>query len=423
MIDWYYRLGKKQGGPVSTETLLELTKAGTIKPDTMLWHFGLGDWQKASETAELTEALATAPSVAPVEVRDPTLAGPWARLWARMIDVYIVTYGLVFGFTYLVSLYAPAFYLRTMAALDGLISKVVVLPFAMFVFAAMMSVTGTTIGKAIIGIKVENISGRGSVAFHFLRELKVWIFGLGFGIPLVNLLTGTTQAAKLSKSGSTGYDRGFAVVRRKSSDLQYSVGVFFAIAVVSIGTYWNIAYKAEEARAQEVRTWVNPATGKQARFANMWATEEWKADAGKLYYFQSSKLLVEALLGYEPLEENGVDPVVYGEALQEALATDIAVDSEWKPVMVDGFPAATAKATQTNVADTHLEITVVIIGRSAWRVLLFVRGRSTEEFTGKDVLVHSLFSTAKDINAPVNMPCEDETCLSQLSAEKLHEPS
>jgi hypothetical protein len=45
MIDWYYQLGKKQAGPVSVEALAELIKAGTIKPDTMLWHIGLDNWQ------------------------------------------------------------------------------------------------------------------------------------------------------------------------------------------------------------------------------------------------------------------------------------------------------------------------------------------------------------------------------------------
>jgi hypothetical protein len=414
MIDWYYRLGKKQGGPVSTEVLAELTKAGTIVPDTMLWHFGLGDWQKASETPELAAALAAAPAVVPVEERDPTLAGPWSRLWARMIDIYILTYALSFAIFFLSGRYFPWLYIRVVALPDTAF-RVIMLPFAFAFLAIVMGVTGTTIGKAIIGIKVENISGRSSWAFYFLRELKVWTLGFWFGIPLLNFLGGAIQAARIAKTGSATYDRDFAIVRRRSSDLQYSLGIFFAVAIVAGGTYSNIVGRTEAVGPPEVRTWVNPATGKQTRFVNAWAAEEWKADAGKLYYFNSDRLLIEALLGYEPLSDSGVDPIAYGEALQAVIAEDIVIESEWKTTTVDGFAAASARGIQPKLADTHVEITVVIMGRSAWRVLLFVRGRSMDDFKEKSIIVRSLLSTAKDINAPTNMPCEGESCLSELS--------
>ncbi|GGF94474.1 hypothetical protein GCM10010924_23330 [Rhizobium wenxiniae] len=53
MTYWYYKLGRKQAGPVPAEALAGLVGKGTIKPDTLLWHAGLADWAKASEVEEL----------------------------------------------------------------------------------------------------------------------------------------------------------------------------------------------------------------------------------------------------------------------------------------------------------------------------------------------------------------------------------
>jgi hypothetical protein len=344
------------------------------------------------------------------------LAGPWARFWARLIDVYLMTYILALAIGYLSALYVPSLYIR-FAAMPDLAWHLIVLLFAFVVLAMIMSLTGTTVGKAIIGIKIENVSGLSSWPFYLLRELKVWVFGFCLGLPLLNFLFFAKQAGKIAKTGSAGYDRNFAIVRRRSSGLQYGLGVYIAVVIVGAGTYWNIVERAEVAKAQGVRVWVNPATGKQTRFAENWAVEELKAEIGKLYYFNSDGLFVQAVLGYEPLDETGVDPLVYGEALQEAIASEIVVESEWKTATVDGYAAATAAGIHSKIADTHVEVTVVVMGRSAWRVLLFVRGRRLEEFRAKNIIIRSLLSTAKDINASTDLPCDGENCLSQLSVK------
>ncbi|MNY64457.1 hypothetical protein D3C86_2015760 [compost metagenome] len=47
-------------------------------------------------------------------------------------------------------------------------------------------------------------------------------------------------------------------------------------------------------------------------------------------------------------------------------------------------------------------------------MLLFVEGRPLTKLAIREVLIHSLLSTAKDINVPASMPCDDETCFSAL---------
>lgn len=100
MTYWYYKLGRRQAGPVSAEDLGGLAEKGTIKPDTLLWHRGLAAWVKASQAGELNLPFASDTSEStPQSLRDTTLAGPWPRFWARFLDEMIT--GAVIGLPFM----------------------------------------------------------------------------------------------------------------------------------------------------------------------------------------------------------------------------------------------------------------------------------------------------------------------------------
>lgn len=164
MADWYYKVGNIHAGPASPEELVELAKAGTIKPETELWHDGMNDWAKAAEIAELDLPFVEEQAEAVVTDSDPALAGPWARFWARVIDTYVVTLILAAALGWLSALYLPSFFLK-LFGLNEVILNIIFLPIAGLVLALMMRITGTTIGKAIVGIKVQNISGANTFLF------------------------------------------------------------------------------------------------------------------------------------------------------------------------------------------------------------------------------------------------------------------
>jgi uncharacterized RDD family membrane protein YckC len=48
-MDWHYAESGQQIGPVSEERLLELAHAGSIKPDTLVWHAGMAEWKSFRE--------------------------------------------------------------------------------------------------------------------------------------------------------------------------------------------------------------------------------------------------------------------------------------------------------------------------------------------------------------------------------------
>lgn len=417
MTSWYYKLGRKHVGPVSSEELLTLTKAGTVRQDTRLWHAGMNGGEKAAEIAELDINFGEAPAEAVLEVHDATLARPWARFWARLIDIYVVTLALGYAIGWFSSLYAPSLYLKVIA-LPNIAFSMILLPLVGIVLAIMMSVSGTTIGKAIIGVRVRNVSGCNRFLFHFTRELKVWIFGLCLGIPIVSFISMIVQHRRVSLSGSASYDKEFATVSGRSSMLRGAIGVVVAVSVFSLNGYLSLTEKMAGHDIYLMQDWTNPATNMTTMFARTWEVEELEAETGKVYYFFSQKLLAEMIFGYEPMEEEDVDPVAYGEALEEAIAEEVTVTSEWKSMSINGFHGARATAVHKTAADTQVEITVAIIGGSAWRALFFVRGRALSDFPRKDELVRSAFTTARDINVPTNMPCEGESCLSFLTVGK-----
>lgn len=238
MTYWYYRLGTKQAGAASVEMLVTLVRAGTIKPDTLLWHAGLRDWQKASETPELVEALAKAPMQTEVpanprmpgklDARDQALAGPWTRILARSFDSVIIMIAL--------GPVISAMSLHLMEAIKNnpssisfgfvtvyiLVPTLLILLLSAVVFATIMTFFGTTPGKAIVGIRVESLSGElGSKGerfrFFLRREFGLLMFGCGLGIPIIAHIAAFLQFRRVRAGRPTYYDENKAVVRGNGS--------------------------------------------------------------------------------------------------------------------------------------------------------------------------------------------------------------
>ena len=66
-MDYYYSDGQNQFGPVSLEDLR--TK---IDANTLVWHEGMPNWEKASNVEELKTILRPTPPPAPVVLPKPT---------------------------------------------------------------------------------------------------------------------------------------------------------------------------------------------------------------------------------------------------------------------------------------------------------------------------------------------------------------
>ena len=180
-------------------------------------------------TAQPAQASRTvAPTDPPIVARATSGVAqvrPWVRYWARMLDLYLASFvgGIV------VSIFNPdAFNDKGSEQLFGL-----VVVFAwVFIESLLLSTTGTTPGKWLFKIHLIPPSGeKPNYSTALSRSLKVWWRGLGIGFPLASLITLIVAHGKLTKNGTTTWDKdeGFSVAHERIGPLRVIVAVFFFI--------------------------------------------------------------------------------------------------------------------------------------------------------------------------------------------------
>jgi uncharacterized RDD family membrane protein YckC len=170
-------------------------------------------WAKATELLEAMAPAIAAPALAHESLTQAsgrtaaldatkTLAGPWPRYWARSLDT------LLFLFTLILVGAAVAPNLAT--------SQETVLEAALVFFlllltipleAALYLLFDTTPGQWLCGIRVLDSRG-GQVGFrrYFARSFKVFVSGLGAGIPIVNLITQISSYRTVARGGLASWD-------------------------------------------------------------------------------------------------------------------------------------------------------------------------------------------------------------------------
>ncbi|MGH8179876.1 MAG: RDD family protein [Steroidobacteraceae bacterium] len=208
---WYMRRGEREIGPVGDDALRALVGTGQITPATRLWHEGLSGWTAALELPGVlgprtatpfgptTAGLQPSPPIAPappaatastssVDAAPLEPATPWRRYWARLIDLTVSMF--------LVAMMTGAIRPSLIGQLNTLVGArwvvlLLLLPFALVLDAGIYRVLGNTPGKAIAGIKALAQDGRRmlSAPAYLGRNFGVYLFGLGLGLPLVNLFT------------------------------------------------------------------------------------------------------------------------------------------------------------------------------------------------------------------------------------------
>jgi hypothetical protein len=123
---------------------------------------------------------------------------PWLRFFARTIDntyfAFLIGGGL--GLIY------PG-----IANLGDYVVGMIVIAIMIFVNAAMLSTHGTTPGKSLLKIRVTKTDGK-ALSFEeaLKREAKVWVFGMGCGIPLVAFVAQLLSYQRLNDKRITKWD-------------------------------------------------------------------------------------------------------------------------------------------------------------------------------------------------------------------------
>lgn len=153
---------------------------------------------------------------------------PWVRLWARMIDYLLFSFclGFFFGIVYPPALEMPNWLFGSLALLgESLVEPCL--------FAAF----GTTPGKALLRVRVRRPGG-GKLSFGDAlgRSLRVWLCGMGLGLPLVSLFTQLAAYNRLTSDGLTSWDGkgGFVVSHRIIGVWRTLLAILFFAGVVAL---------------------------------------------------------------------------------------------------------------------------------------------------------------------------------------------
>ncbi len=222
---WHYMDGQKSSGPHTEEDITSLIETKKIPVTVLVWSKDSQDWKPANQVFNL-EGLFPPPlpgakdtffqmphidkKLTKVTWTD-TAAHPWRRYLARMLDTAIIgslsfmllgmlLYAVVPGF-------AASFFEMLISPSGRLLDIMITFFIVMFLNAAFLGFTGGSIGKFFFGIKILDQHNR-PIGYQaaLKRELFVWFKGLGFGIPLVSLITMIASYSTLTNKGQTSWD-------------------------------------------------------------------------------------------------------------------------------------------------------------------------------------------------------------------------
>jgi hypothetical protein len=137
--------------------------------------------------------------------RDETSASAWSRFWARTFDTII--YAFPTGF--LLGMAFPSFFAGPTFNSPGgeYLAGILILPVVMIVDAVVISTFGTSLGKAIAGLTVEDLDGQKPRLENSLRRnLLVYGKGLVLGLPLLCLVGYSSGYSAVKENGITSWD-------------------------------------------------------------------------------------------------------------------------------------------------------------------------------------------------------------------------
>ncbi len=196
-MNWFYSENGAQQGPISDMEVTNLSRSGVLKPETLVWHEGMTDWQPLSvarpDLAAVPDSVPNIAGVAVPEVSKDLMvqqiregayvpafvatnpygfnyAGFWIRLAAKLIDMIVLTVVImVIGFVLFGGLFTlmmdpqkmeqqdPAAMMAFMGAYFGFIAVNIGLQVGYN--AIMVWKWGGTLGKLAVGIKVVREDG------------------------------------------------------------------------------------------------------------------------------------------------------------------------------------------------------------------------------------------------------------------------
>ncbi|AUN32094.1 RDD family protein [Niveispirillum cyanobacteriorum] len=210
MESWWYAQDGKAYGPVKVSHLRYLLEMGDLNAGHWLWAPGMTGWAQAGSVAAFADQLRTVrasphasytgPSPAELPNTDgPRRAPPWSRFWAQALDYQL----LLATFTLLLALAGYR------VEHDGLrlLAAFMLLPVGLLLQAVLLSATGMTPGKWLLGLHLRHHDGtQPGLGSLIHRQKLLWKQGFAFGITPVSCFTMLNGKALLERARPVPWD-------------------------------------------------------------------------------------------------------------------------------------------------------------------------------------------------------------------------
>jgi len=426
MADWYYTIGQTRGGPVNEEAIRRLIETGHISRDDYLWHEQMTDWVKAGLNPIFADSFATLPlgsATKPVGLEQVFVAAhPWRRLWARLFDLLMMSPLFTILGREIWAAYSDFHGNRLGFIIAAFVLYLMLTTLVAMIPGFCLALLRTTPGKAIFGVWVPTPckSFRLRFRYYFRREYRVWFSGCALGIPPLFILTFLFQYSRLKADVAASYDMERPrVVAVRSSRIAAFIMVPFMLllvsgAVVNVSTYrldrrTSVSQRALPAPSYEsvpvdrmvvpnltpsdsTKTWVNPRTGRGAKISEIWELPS-NSSPKNNFVFLALSLGTTALISYERIRTDDVDPAAYLKDLERRVGHIMKSTSGWRTANVNGVQVMRLSGIATTASESRAELTCFMRGGNAWLALIVMRGNSELQSIEKKNFLSAIFGT------------------------------
>jgi uncharacterized RDD family membrane protein YckC len=239
---WFFIKDHQQQGPVCLFELQKLIEQRILTGDTYVWNKNMKCWQMAKTLELFSESIYESARIhllpdkfkTEKEYEEATYPNgrPYVRYLARFLDLSLFSLFLIT----LVSIFFQNFLIETSSLFIFIISLVlwiIVEPIIIVIF-------GNTIGKAFLNTKIKRVDG-GQLNFLIAlrRSIFVSIAGMGFGIPILNLICFLFSYRDLKGRGISTWDQkiGTVILYGQVSLPRVFIAASFPVALLVAGIY------------------------------------------------------------------------------------------------------------------------------------------------------------------------------------------
>jgi RDD family len=321
--------------------------------------------------------------------------GAWRRLFARSIDLGVTVLPVGFLIGFVVALTSPAWNIWIQDPTNSSLFGLLIIPIAFLVDAVIVGLCGNSIGKALLGVHIRDVTDKPlPFGSHLRRNFSVWVYGFGLCIPLIAIFTMVSQARALRMNGTTGYDKGrYRVHGVKLSPMRSIGATAVMVLLMSVVVYLNAEQHSENIAYAVGHSWVNPVTFSEVQIPAGWVSSSHTNERGlPIYVFTYPGENLTVVFGSEKLQQ-GITGKAYAQAFPFAVKNAMMLERT-----AEGAPVAGRNSWNTNgymVADATQKVTVTIVqgDNQMWRTVAVRLNNMPPETVNYRVLCDRLFGS------------------------------